>query len=249
MQVIDYTTAYFDESRVDDGSPFPVVAGFCGTYDVWEAFEKKWREASKHIPDGDIKKYFRHRPSANNSSEDEKRYKDSLVLAEIMRRYTLFSISVSIEKAFFQSAFDAANKRKTPLTSSAYTVCAHGCCVALDTMAATKLLKRWTPIKVVFDKGNAGERWLEHGYNEYYSRKPDTRLKKTVSFEDDEDLIPLRAADAYAWLLGRKYNQGEELEQLKIIHHPQWASERLNVVITAERAAEILTEMASTKSP
>jgi hypothetical protein len=110
----------------------------------------------------------------------------------------------------------------------------------LDKLALKALRRELTPIKVVFDKGNANERWLEKGYCTYYSQKPDTRLKTSPVFEDDQDLIPLRAADAYAWLLGRKYNEQEELEQLRIIHDPLLQFERQEAVLTAERAKQLL---------
>jgi len=244
MSAIDYFTTYFDETRVDDGSPFPVVAGFCNTYDVWEFFEKKWKEASKHIPDHVVKKYFRYRPSLQNSPEDEQRYKDSLILSQIMRDFTLWPIHVSIEKEFFQPTFDKVDKRAHPLLSGAYAVCSFVCCELLDGLATEQRFKReHGPIKVVFDKGNADERWLEKGYKEYYSEKQNTYLKKKPLFEDDEDLIPLRAADAYAWLLGRKYNHGEELEQLQIIHDPHYVYHRQEMIITADRARKILSTM------
>jgi hypothetical protein len=115
MSSVDYVTAYFDESRVDDGHPFPVVAGFCNTFDIWEIFEKKWREASKHIPNHKAKKHFRVRHTEQLSPEDERRYRDSIILSEVMRDYTLWPIHVSIEREFFQPIFDAADKKTDPL--------------------------------------------------------------------------------------------------------------------------------------
>lgn len=244
MSSVDYFSAYFDETRIDDDSPFPVVAGFCNTFDVWEFLEKKWKEASAHIPKHEVKKYFRYRHSNNQTAEDEKRYRDSLILAEVMRDFTLWPIHVSIEKKFFQSTFDTVDKSANPLLSGAYAVCAFGCCELLDGLAIRHQFKReHGEIKVVFDKGHGDERWLEKGYKQYYAQKQNTYLKKTPIFEDDDDLIPLRAADAYAWLLGRKYNLNEELEQLQIIHDPRHQFGRQELVITSERAKQILGTM------
>ncbi len=250
MAVTDPTTAYFDESRVDGAHPFPVVAGFCNTYDVWEVFEKKWKEVAGHIPARDQKKYLRIRSSENWSSGDERRYKDSLTLAGVMRDFTLWPIFTTIERAYFQPVFDAIAKagidavRDHPLVSSAYSVCSFMCCELLDNMAAQRRFNsEWTPIKVVFDKGNADERWLDAGYRGYYSQKRNTYLKQTPIFGDDDDLIPLRAADAYAWLLSRKYNQNDELEQLRIIHDSRQDVGRQELVITSERARSIMESL------
>jgi hypothetical protein len=241
MSVSDYFIAYFDETRVDDDSPFPVVAGFCNPYDVWEFLEKKWKEASANIPEREVKKYFRYRPSDNHTLEDERRYRDSLILAKVIRDFTLWPIHVSIEKQFFQPTIDSVDKSSNPLLRSAYTVCSFYCCELLDDLAIQHKFKREHGlIKVVFDKGHADARWLEKGYKQYYSQKQNTYLKKTPLFEDDEDLIPLRAADAYAWLLGRKYNLGEELEQLNIIHNKHNVYHRRELVITREKASKIL---------
>jgi len=41
-------TAYFDESRTDDGEPWPewpVVAGFLGDEETWGVFNDKWERA------------------------------------------------------------------------------------------------------------------------------------------------------------------------------------------------------------
>ena len=227
------------------GSAVGVVAGFCNTFDVWVAFERKWKEATKHIPDEKVKKYFRYRPSEFNSPENQRRYRDALVLAEVLRDFTLWPIHTSLEIECFKPIFDECDKSSFPLISCAYSVCSFGCCELLDDVAAKiRLRSQNSPIKVVFDYGNANQRWLDKGYRAYYGQKPDTHLKRIPSFEDDEELIPLKAADAYAWLLGRKYNEGEELEQLKIIHDPRH-SIPMELKITSELAKKYFTVIQS----
>ena len=236
------STAYFDESRVDQSHKFAVVAGFFNTSDMWEVFEKKWKTAAKDIPDSEIKKYFRHRPSVRESELDKKRYRDSLILAQVMRDYALWPISVILEREKFQPYFDAlkGQEKLAPLLSSAYTVCSFSCCVLLDEMARKRKVRHeWTPVKVVFDKGNPDEHWLEKGYESYFASHSETYLKRASVFEYDDDLIPLKAADSYAWLLARKYNEHEELEALKVLRetgHGVWIERE----ITGEKAAEIL---------
>lgn len=219
MSTIAHSTAYFDETSVDESHKFSVVAGFFGTRQMWTLFERKWRGVA--IPDAEVKKYFRHRPSSNNRPEDEKRYRDALTLAEVMRNYTFWSVYVTLDREMFQPLFDALAKHKSraPLLSSAYTICSFACCELLDQLAEhNQLGKDESPIQVVFDKGNENERWLEKGYGAYYKTQGKSFLSKNPAFLNDDGVIPLKAADAYAWLLARKYNRGEELEALKTIH-------------------------------
>ncbi len=236
----DLSTAYFDESRVDQSHKFPVVAGFFNTTEWWEVFERKWKAVD--IPDDKIKKYFRHRPSNHHSQQDEQRYKDSLILAEVMRDYAFWPLYATIDRELFQPVFDiiSEHKRGAPLISDAYTMCAFACCELLDDMAERgDVRKAWTPVKVVFHKGNESQSWLERGYNAYYASKDNTHLRETCIFERDVDLIPLRAADAYAWLLARYYNQNEELEALKVLHEPGRGI-KMGLELTGGQAKQIL---------
>jgi len=220
---IPNSTAYFDESRVDASHKFAVVAGFFNTTDMWIEFEKRWKDAAQHISESDIKKHLRYRPSTAqvNPEYEEQRLSDSIILAKVIRDFAFWPVSVILEREKFESLFAKLEgcAGSAQLVSSAYAICSFGCCELLDELAShNQIRKEWTPIKVVFDEGNQpGRIPFERGYKAYYGTKAGSCLKKTAVFEDRDDIIPLKAADTYAWLLSRYKNKNEELPALQAL--------------------------------
>jgi hypothetical protein len=216
------SAAYFDETRVDGSHRFPVVAGFWSSLEKWTMFEEEWVKAFPRIP----KKHGR----ARSKQPDAQRYADALAMAKLIREFAVLSVYVTIEKRAFQYLegrfLKNIKKSDAPHLSTLYAVCTFFCCEVLDSffkfaMEEDKSLR--VPIKVVFDDGNEYKDWLDRGYRARYSNNLETYLAKVPLFEDDETLPPLRAADLYAWLLGRYFNERQETKALKILKRiPSW---------------------------
>jgi len=82
------------------------------------------------------------------------------------------------------------------------------------------------------------------GYRAHYSNNPDTCLAKVPLFEDDKTVAPLRAADLYASLLGRYYNEREETTALKILQKRPSSREVLTAANVKKTVAIIDSERA-----
>jgi hypothetical protein len=206
MVPVELSAAYFDESRTNE--EFPVVAGFWNPINVWMHCESHLQRALREKPANlSAKKYVRDNPS---------------LFAKILTVFELRPIFATLERKSFEPLFAAQGDGRV-LFSNAYSSCAYMCCELLDWHAIQSNMR--TPIKVVFDDGTEAKHKiaLERGYRKYYADKPDSRLSKVPLFEDDEQTLPLLAADLYAWLLSRKYNfvlTPEEADALSYLDKP-----------------------------
>jgi hypothetical protein len=202
MAITPDNSAYFDESRLDNN--FPVVAGFCNPVDLWIVCEEQLRRSLRDKPSNiSAKKYVR-----GNSVE----------FAKVIGAFILHPICATIERAAVGHLWEFKGMGEYRF-ANAYANCSWACCEMLDAFAVKQQWKK--PIKVVFDDGAPGKIYLERGYRDYYAKKEESLLSKTPLFQDDEETLPLLAADLYAWLLARQYNaalEGQEAEALHIIH-------------------------------
>ena len=192
-------SAYFDESRVTGNDPYPVMAGFLSTVDRWMAIEQgldiEFKKKPAHL---DPKKYMRENP---------------LVFAQIFANIKLQPIHAVIERKVIDSVYDK-NRRTHPFFSSAYTNCAYCCCERLDYFAQINNLPK--PIEVVFDNGQEDEVYLTRGYRGYYKHKTESHLSADPIFKSEREVLPLLAADLYAWLVSKAHNEKGSPEIPKI---------------------------------
>jgi len=213
-------TAYFDESRTDDRQPVTVVAGFVASFDMWEPFNRKWAALLKKNGWNNL-----HMKTFYNglSRQERMKHDKSLVkFAELARDYTLVPISSVTDNRIGRGW--VARKKKPDIHAasfpigSPYELCSWRCCELLNDWAiGIKLRKENIPIKVVFDAGNVNRHYLEKGYCDYYSQKSGTYLAKFALFDDAETVLPLQAADLYAWELGRHIVNPLEVRESHLI--------------------------------
>jgi hypothetical protein len=218
MAVVAPSAAYFDESRLDEN--FPVVAGFWNPVDLWIVCEEQLQRALRHKPENiTAKKYVRGR---------------SLEFAKILSAFTLYPLSATVERDAVGHLWKFKGMGDDRF-ANAYATCAYACCEMLDDHGIQQGWQK--PIKVVFDDGAAGKIYLERGYRDYYAKKENSLLSKVPLFEDDEEVLPILAADLYAWLLSRHYNStlvGEEIEALNTLHQGR----PLGIIINQEVVKE-----------
>jgi hypothetical protein len=218
MVALEASRAYFDESRIDE--QFPVVAGFWASIEKWENCEREISEAllDKPLHVKKAKKYLRGYP---------------LKFANILNRHNLLPVYSTVERSFFGDIWELQGDGDIQYADP-YTTCAFNCCQMLDILAQQR---KWQPpTRIVFDDNEGDPRWanLDLGYRDYIAGHPNSLLSKTASFEDDEDTLPLLAADFYAWLLSRKFNRGlvgEEFYALQVLN----SRERLLAEVTNEK--------------
>jgi len=206
MTTLPETSAYFDESRMQ--SNFPIVAGFWNSIDLWMVCEEHLQRALRDKPEGlEAKKYVRD---------------NSLHFAKILSAFTLLPVFATIERDVWGKRLWDVKGAGNPAFANAYASCCYSCCVMLDLRGKEKGWRK--PLPVVFDDGAEGKHYWERGYRKYIKENPSSVLDETPHFAKDEIAKPLLAADLYAWLLSRDYNEGltgEEREALALLHQRQ----------------------------
>ncbi len=86
-----------------------------------------------------------------------------------------------------------------------YPTCSYMCCEKLDKRLGEMKLR--VPAKVIFDKGTEHASLLDRGYRKFYAQKNPTYLEPSAGFDDAEFIMPLLAADLYAWLMAKERNE------------------------------------------
>jgi hypothetical protein len=211
----DAITSYFDESCVDGSDRYAVIAGFVGTLDMWEGFERKYAELLLQVPDGfEDKIYQRIKPSIN----DEKRIEHALKVAELAGSLCLRGIATVLDTHAFQSVFPRFAKAQDAsiVLSNAYSVCAFMCCGLVDAWAERTKVNAAIPIKTIFDSGGPHWNSFDRGYRKYYGQElSHTCLDPIPIQQSDETVVQLKAADQFAWSIARNWNLIEQNEILE----------------------------------
>lgn len=203
-------TAYFDESRTDDGMhhKYPLVSGFVSDVEMWIAFEKEWLANASKSP---------------NKNKRKKQNRKNRLLAEIINAYTLAPVHAAMDKKLWTPLVAASAKSaigKTALGqmwSSAYGVCAYVACQLLEKWGEDSKLRKGEKIRVVFDKGNPDRPSFERGFKAYQANQRDSLLYDEAAFEDDETVCPLAAADVYASHLSVLYEKEKITPSLRLL--------------------------------
>lgn len=190
-------SVYFDEST-GNGSPILVVAGFLSTDAQWLLFEREWRA----VLDNFGLRAFHMQHFATRKGEfrgmDEpvrKRLLDGLL--GIIRNRTMLGFASAVHLAAFNELFKG-NERIA--TGSPYNLCALSCNLHVGEWAKSNY--QIEPIAFFYDMGN------RHGgevFDTFRDEKKDGANVEyrlgSLTFEDDEILVPLQAADIAAYEL------------------------------------------------
>lgn len=186
---------YFDESGTHKGSGALVVAGYLANDRLWDRFDTEWsnllrREglAAFHMTDCEnLRGEFR-------GWDESRRRRVVQTVTAIIRRCTWFRIAAAVNLADYQSAASLLRDSLSP-----YSFCVNEC---------LKRIRRWADeravdsrIAYVFEQGSPFQgdvndtmrmAMSDPGLKERY------RIGSWV-FSDKRDLLPLQAADVYAY--------------------------------------------------
>jgi hypothetical protein len=215
-----FLQAYLDDSGGfhESVDPVFVLAGFVAESAAWEAFSDEWQTLLDKSPGLD---YFKMSEAARLRGQFDKSrgWTEALVaerlseLINVVRRYALFGVCVSVDKkAFFNIVRRAYLPRRTFNTDLPYCIAFQRVLIKMpgvqklrpDIFGPTP-----RPIKFVFDEqGEIGleaqRTWLN--IKRHFERlaqwhRIDFRpyLGSMPSFKDDNQVKPLQAADLLAW--------------------------------------------------
>lgn len=197
-------TAYMDESRTDEGKPYPVIGGYIAPVEEWLAFSGEWKAV---LSDAGLTGFHAADCWSNDKPFDDRRRwnmpaKERLVnkLLTVIEQHAIKSIVTAVDNdAYLESIGDrqvTANKQ-----GSQYELCATSSAILVGKFA--EALSPF-PVSFVFDFGNRYRHQFERGYAiARIGPQSFVRYLGALTFASDERVMPLQAADLFAWTTAR----------------------------------------------
>jgi hypothetical protein len=191
-------TGYFDES---DTKGAAVVAGCIGHAKQWELFEGKWARLLREydIQDGFHMSDFASRSYVSNqySLWEETKCREFLDrLIRIIGSHTTISVGIALDRRVYD-AFVCTPGRKAVFESE-YVTASWLCLTLIDNWAEKR--RDLQQINFVFDRGNGHRHAFQKSYDYAYRGK---EYFSTLTFEDDQLVLPLQAADFVAYEISK----------------------------------------------
>jgi len=211
-------TCYLDESATDGGSPIAVVGGVILESGDYELLAEEWSamldqfsiRPSLHRKDYGLHGRFVSMPSGKKS--------DVFASAcSIIKTYRAYTISVTLSSADYRESLSDISKSEHSL----YELCCLGAIVSNGKMAAANNCHE--PIALMLDSGNpfADQVRQAHKEAERYSKLYGIPGNVgSMTFQNDEDVPALQAADIVCWAARRKvsgsrfFTESKPMEEL-----------------------------------
>jgi hypothetical protein len=175
------------------------VAGYLAEADHWRAFNKQWAAALRDhsVPFFKAQWFAKRKKSFRSWGQDENRrqgFMDSLLMA--IRNAKAISVACAIPLVAYDEIVPPGKIRNK--IGSAYALCAAHCFIYSGKWAVQ--CGYTDPIEYVFDAGhpNRGE------FNDAHQRVWDARQRQQflvggLNFSDEQQVLPLQAADLVAY--------------------------------------------------
>jgi Protein of unknown function (DUF3800) len=187
-------TLYLDESATDDSSPVAVVGGLLLNKSNFLEFDPAWRNMlKKHsLPPPLHMKDFRRPKGRLADIPDEVRRALFVDAVELINKHKIYSIAGTLATADYRRYFDE-NFIKKGL--GLYGACFILCAQMSDKLAKQNDYKERIPF--LMDSGNPYADHVRGAHAAMQERHP--RDVGALSFDKDEYVMPLQAADVIAW--------------------------------------------------
>ena len=199
--------AYYDDSGTDAASPITVIGGPVMSYEAFVEFEEKWSLLleSYCIPPPLHMKDFYQKGKHGGLPTDVKRELFGKV-AKLINEYKFFSISVGVSQADFNAALTEDIRRKL---IGPYAFAFFSAILANRSICDQSTQYKKQTISYLLDSGSAGTGQLlaAHGIIANLEKtKGDFRNVGSMTFDTDDRVSALQAADVVAWSARRRAN-------------------------------------------
>lgn len=201
--------AYIDDSGNSDGNGNPVfvLAGYVAAADDWVAFSDEWEaECAAHPPVRGFK--MAHANGFRGSFDRwEAEDRDARVqrLAEIVQRHTVLRLQASI---FWQDYNEILRGNLPGLLDNPYVWLFWRLLTAMTEWQVEKNVR--SKVDFIFDDqgpfGLEAATWFQ--YLRDNTPFADNEFVGSVTFKHDDDVLPLKAADMWAWHVRRYLADG-----------------------------------------
>jgi hypothetical protein len=197
--------AFIDDSGSGGDSPWYVLAGYVGTTQSWAAFDEPWRAILDWRPKLD---YFKASEAESlrsdgkwaGVSEDDRNERINAFI-EVIGKHALRSLYVRVK----QQDYNEVIKPYVPEQwDNAYYFLFTGI-IAAGT-SVEKYFGPSRPIEFVFDNANELEKPSHKLYNQVAGAPQFGKRVIKVRYEDEQQFLPLQAADLLAWQVRRRFS-------------------------------------------
>lgn len=200
---------YFDESGSSTGNVY-VLAGFFSTAEQWELFSDEWEEICNRepkTPDFKMRKAIRLREYGWSGEQRDTRIKE---LANLIRKRAAYRIDAVTARPNYERIV----RGNVPSSlDNPYFILFLNVILAMSEYLSNLDIKG--TVDFVFDKQEDfveeqcvhWHRWIKRNVDSEIG----SRLGSVPVFRHDKDVLPLKAADLYAWQIRRHLNEEQPL--------------------------------------
>lgn len=218
--------AFMDESYNDDASY--VLGGYVAEADVWAKFAKDWEELLPLTYRG--KESGKHR---FKMKEMARRMEHVRTFYSVIEKYELFRLSCKVDLGELERAKQRVWVDNVPIhwgyMDNPYSFSFR--CLMDMFHTNRKLMNAFFPegekINFIFDKRGESRAILAM-WESYIKKRPDEVREyygAKPRFEDDEEFLPLQAADFHAWWVRRWYQAGKS-EKIETEDFGRWKASK-----------------------
>lgn len=231
---------YTDDSG-DAGSIAAFMAGFLSSADRWAAFSDAWKSVLDEKP---VLEYFKMSEAASRKGQfygwSKERCKERLTrLVEVTLNYVDLGIVTSIKTSDYKSIW---KHRFNKGSDSLHFLLFHG--IIARVVYHQLSFNDLQPVEFIFDEqGKESTKALEEWDRILSYRDPAVRsiLKSRPMHRSDKDVLPLQAADMFAWMQDRRFHSKNQedvsktgplskLSEIPVIIRPYTASDLREIV-------------------
>ncbi len=235
--------AYSDDSGRGQPPVF-VYAGWVSTADRWADFANEWDRALTIPPSVT---HFKMKDAAACEGEfarfsKPQRDERLRLLMDIINSHVDYGVSVSVRQDHYTEVFD--NVLSVTYDSPYQFAATH---LMARIVGWERMDLRNSKVKFIFDEMNATEEAeIKHFWDLTRKRGPAWVRRRVgrVTVEDDEDVLPLQAADILAWVTRRVFDEisqknedlgfAEDVRQLIKVRHEISYFDKLNLPKTLD---------------
>jgi hypothetical protein len=194
--------AYIDDSVTNNGTF--VLGGYIASVESWAAFSKAWEPLLPLFSTRSNTGKYRFK-----MSEMTMRMADVRIFYEVIEQHAAFKVACKITIPDLKRAIDRIWIERTPIIhgdwSNPYFVCFRGLMDLFHQARFDERTAKVIPIEQKMDfyfDAHTSSKAIHSAWNEYLQNRPQ-EVKEMYGneprFEDDEEFLPLQAADFWAW--------------------------------------------------
>lgn len=210
--------AYIDESMHEGHPPTFIMAGHLASAEQWANLATEWREIldiSPRIRSFKLKEALRGTGQFYRMPE-ERRIERIALLRMCLEKNVQGEFGIAFRRDWFDEVFSIMGEMRGVLKNPyyyAYTVLVRELILGLHDYAAER-----QPIDLIFDNRVKEKVKILEGWRgaEHYPNKRDewAMMRNPPSFQDDEEVLPLQAADMCATVLRLRVTEDFDERQL-----------------------------------